>query len=93
MACAEMLFAPISLSLVSDIAPPKYAARAVGTWYFCTGIAFLSGGLLADLMETFSSLSSFFSLFLGLSLVAALIMGSLAKMLTRLAHQKTSSLH
>jgi POT family proton-dependent oligopeptide transporter len=86
MAVGEMLLAPIGLSMVSRLAPRRYTALAIGIWYLCVGVAFFSGGMLASLMEKVGGLSNFFSIFVILALIPALIMLVFVKKLTKMSH-------
>lgn len=86
MAIGEMLLAPIGLSMVSNLAPARYTALAVGSWYVCVGIAFYIGGLLAGLMEKMGSLFNFFSIFVIITIIPAAIMFWIAKKLTQMSH-------
>jgi proton-dependent oligopeptide transporter, POT family len=47
MALGEMLICPIGLSLITHLSPHRYTAFLVGIWYFCIGVAFYLGGILA----------------------------------------------
>ena len=86
MAIGEMLLAPIGLSMVSRLSPPRYTATLVGFWYLCVGIAFFNGGLLASFMNHIDTLFNFFAIFVAMTLVPALILWALAKKLTRMSH-------
>jgi POT family proton-dependent oligopeptide transporter len=89
MAVGEMLLAPIGLSLFSRLAPPRYTALSVGLWYVCVGVAFYNGGLLAGLMEKMGGLFNFFSIFVFMTLIPAVVMFFLSKKLTKLSHIDT----
>lgn len=86
MAVGEMLLAPIGLSHVSHLAPPRYTALLIGIWYVCVGIAFYNGGLLAGLMDKMGGLFNFFSLFVAMTLIPAIVMFFFAKKMTKLSH-------
>jgi len=86
MAIGEMLLAPIGLSMVSRLAPHRYAALSIGLWYVSVGIAFFSGGMLAGLMEKMGTLTHFFGLFVVIALVPAIAMAFAAKKLTKMSH-------
>lgn len=86
MAIAEMLLAPIGLSLVTRLSPRRYTARLVGMWYFCVGIAFYLGGLLGGLMTGMSSIASFFEIFVFLSWIPALGLLIFVKKLHKMSH-------
>lgn len=90
MAVGEMLLAPIGLSLVSRLAPSRYTALSVGLWYVCIGIAFYSGGMLAGLMGKVGGLFNFFSIFVIMTLIPAVVMFFLAKRLTKMSHLNTN---
>jgi POT family proton-dependent oligopeptide transporter len=90
MAIGEMLLAPIGLSMVSRLAPPKYTAMLIGIWYVCVGIAYYNGGLLAGLMDKMGSLSTFFSIFVIITLIPAILMLFFSKKLTKLSHLNTT---
>jgi len=86
MAIGEMLLAPIGLSMISRLAPPRYTALAVGAWYVCVGIAFYNGGLLAGLMNQTGGLFNFFSIFVIMTIIPAILMFLFSKKLTRMSH-------
>lgn len=86
MAVGEMLLAPIGLSMVSRLAPARYTALAIGIWYVCVGIAFYNGGLLAGFMDKMGGLFNFFSLFVAMTLIPALVMFLFSKKLTKMSH-------
>lgn len=86
MAVGEMLLAPIGLSMITRLCPPRYTALSVGLWYVCVGLAFFDGGLLAGLMEKMGGLFNFFSLFVAMTLIPALILFFFCKKLTKMSH-------
>jgi len=85
IAVGEMLLAPIGLSVVSRLSPPRYTALMVGIWYVCVGFAFFSGGMLASLMEKVGGLSHFFAFFVILNAILGLLMWLLSRKLTDLS--------
>lgn len=91
MAIGEMLLAPIGLSMVSRLAPPRYTALMIGLWYVCVGIAFYNGGLLAGFMNKVGGLTHFFSIFIIMTLIPAILMFFFAKKLTKLTHMQNLS--
>ncbi len=86
MAVGEMLLAPVGLSHVSHLAPPRYTALMIGLWYVCVGIAFYNGGLLAGFMGKMGTLFNFFSLFVGLTLIPGFVLFFFSKKLTKMSH-------
>lgn len=91
MAVGEMLLAPIGLSMVSRIAPPRFTALAIGLWYVSVGIALFLGGMIASVMQNVGGLFNFFGIFVISSLVPAVIMLIFAKKLTKISHLDTHS--
>lgn len=85
MAVGEMLLAPIGLSMISKLAPPRYTALAIGCWYVCVGIAFYNGGLLAGLMGQTGGLFNFFSIFVAMTVIPGILMFLFSKKLTKLS--------
>lgn len=88
MAVGEMLLAPIGLSMVSHLAPPRYTALSIGLWYVSVGFAFFVGGMLASMMGKFGTLFHFFSLFVAITFIPAVIMWFASKKLTQMSHVK-----
>jgi POT family proton-dependent oligopeptide transporter len=85
MALGEMFLAPIGLSTVSRLSHPRYTALMVGMWYACVGIAFFNGGMLASLMEKMGGLYKFFSIFVFMTLVPAIVLYLFSSKLTKLS--------
>lgn len=86
MAVGEMLLAPVGLSMISHLAPPRYIAGLIGSWYVCVGLAFYIGGVLAGLMESVGGLFNFFSIFVFMGIIPAILMLTFSKRITRLSH-------
>jgi len=86
MAVAEMLLAPVGLSMISHLAPPRYIAGLIGLWYVCVGFAFYIGGVLAGLMGSVGGLYNFFSIFVLMGLIPAVALFIFAKKITKLSH-------
>jgi POT family proton-dependent oligopeptide transporter len=49
--CGELCLSPIGLSMVTKLAPARFASLAMGAWFFAMFIADLSAGLLAGTVE------------------------------------------
>ena len=86
MAVAEMLLAPIGLSLVTHLSPHRYTAFLVGVWYVCIGIAFYLGGMIAGLMSSMKHISHFFEIFVIASFISAIFLFLLVKRLNKMRH-------
>ena len=89
MALGEMLIAPIGLSLITHLSPHRLTALLVGVWYACIGIAFYSGGVIASFMSSVKELSSFFAIFVILSLLFGAIHLFLVRKLNRMRKLET----
>lgn len=55
----ELCLSPIGLSMVSKLAPVKYASLLMGIWLAASGIANLLAGIVASTMETLGPLEIF----------------------------------
>ena len=86
MAVGEMLLAPIGLSMVSRLAPPRYTALSIGLWYVVVGLAFFNGGMLAGLINKMGTLFNFFSIFVVITVIPAIVMWFIANKLTKMSH-------
>jgi proton-dependent oligopeptide transporter, POT family len=86
MAFGEMLLAPIGLSMVSHLSPPRYTALSIGLWYVFVGFAFFNGGMLAGLIGKMSTLFNFFSIFVIITVIPAIFMWLASKKLTKMSH-------
>jgi proton-dependent oligopeptide transporter, POT family len=88
----ELCLSPIGLSLVTKLAPLKFASLLMGVWFFATAISeFLAGQLAAltdkaargELFRVFGGQADFFLIFVISSAVAALGLVLLAPWLRR----------
>lgn len=86
MALGEMLICPIGLSLITHLSPRRYTAMLVGVWYVCIGAGFYLGGVIAPLMSSLKTLSSFFSLFVAIAFICGTALFVLSRKLNRMRH-------
>ena len=86
MAIGEMLIAPIALSLVTRLSPPRFTSLFVGAWYACVGIAFFLGGQIAGLMSKLNNFFDFFSIFVFTVAIPGIILWIFAKKIDRMKH-------
>jgi POT family proton-dependent oligopeptide transporter len=49
--CGELCLSPVGLSMVTKLAPKRFASLAMGAWFFSMFIADLSAGLVAATVE------------------------------------------
>ncbi len=89
MAIAEMLLAPIGLSLVTKLSPHRYTAFLVGVWYVCIGVAFYTGGILGGFMSSMKHISNFFDIFVLASFIPAILLFFLVKKLGKMCHRNS----
>lgn len=89
MALAEMLIAPIGLSLITHISPRRFTAMLVGVWYLCIGVAFYMSGLVAPLMSQVKNINWFFSIFVVASFFFGVILLALVPKLNKMRHLQT----
>jgi proton-dependent oligopeptide transporter, POT family len=89
----ELCLSPIGLSMVTKLAPMKFASLMMGAWFFATGISELLAGQLAaltdkvgrgELFHLFGGQADFYFIFVASSVVAALGLASLTPWLKRL---------
>ena len=55
----ELCLSPIGLSMVSKLAPIKYASLLMGMWLAASGVANLLAGAVASTMEAFGPMEIF----------------------------------
>jgi POT family proton-dependent oligopeptide transporter len=92
---AELCLSPVGLSLVTKLAPLKYASLFMGLWFVATAVSeFLAGQLAAitdkvargELFHLFGGQADFFFIFVVSSLVGGLGLLLLTPWLKRLMH-------
>ncbi|MCH9613929.1 MAG: Dipeptide and tripeptide permease A [Chlamydiia bacterium] len=88
MAVAEMLIAPIGLSMLTDLSPKQFTGFFVGAWYFCIGIAFYFGGVLAGLIAKIN-LQTFFLIFVLTAVITGIILLIFTPLLNRMRHAES----
>ena len=82
---AELLIAPIGLSLITHLSPRKYTACLIGFWYCCLGVGSYLSGYVAGFIETVP-FSQFFGGFAYVCLAVALVLAVFLKKLTKMRH-------
>jgi proton-dependent oligopeptide transporter, POT family len=86
MAFSEMFFSPIGLSSVTKLSPKKYIALSVGIYYLCYGVGSYIAGYLAGFIAVIPKISTFFSIFIGISLVGAISLFIFCKKINKMRH-------
>jgi proton-dependent oligopeptide transporter, POT family len=79
----ELFLSPIGLSMVSEIAPIKYASLLMGVWLASTGIADILAGQLAAFPETMGYFQIFGAIG-ALSIIFGIILLALSKKIAKL---------
>jgi len=91
----ELCLSPIGLSLVTKLAPVKFASLLMGVWFLANAASNKIAGTLSALMpvtdgtapaSAFDSFADFFMLFVVASAAAGLILLLLSPMLKRMMH-------
>jgi POT family proton-dependent oligopeptide transporter len=92
---AELCLSPVGLSLVSKLAPPRFASRLMGFWFVSLALGNLSAGILAGWVERIErgevfrllgGQADFFLIVLFIALTGAVALFLLANRIGRLAH-------
>ena len=79
---AELFLSPIGISFVSKVAPPQYKGLAQGGWLGATSIGNLFAGFIGPFWDKWE-LWQFFALLVGLTLLSAIFIFSILKLLER----------
>jgi POT family proton-dependent oligopeptide transporter len=82
----ELCLSPVGLSLVTKLAPVKYASMLMGVWFLANFVANVAAGQLASMMGEFSSLQKFFTLFVIESALAGIVLLLISPFLKKLMH-------
>ncbi len=79
---AELFLSPIGISFVSKVAPPQFKGLAQGGWLGATAIGNLLAGLIGPFWDKWE-LWQFFVLLVGLTILSAIFIFSILKLLER----------
>ena len=82
----ELFLSPVGLSMVSKLAPVKYASLFFGLWFLSNAVSHYLAGALSGYMTMAGSLSSFFMIFVVNSFAAAVLLLFFRRGIFRLAH-------
>ncbi len=86
MTWGELCFSPVGLSLVTKLAPLKFASLLMGTWFLANAAANKLAGILASMTNDVGSLTVFFSIFVVSSVGSGLLLLWLSPMLQKMSH-------
>jgi len=81
----ELCLSPVGLSMITRLAPLKYASMLMGVWFLSPFVAQVAGGYIAAYVEKLGALAIFeyIAVFV---IIAGLVLISLNKMLVRMMH-------
>ncbi len=82
----ELCLSPVGLSLVTKLAPLRFASLLMGVWFLANFAANKLAGELSAMMGDFESLQSFFTLFVATSATAGVILLLLSPVLKKMMH-------
>jgi POT family proton-dependent oligopeptide transporter len=82
----ELLLSPVGLSMVTKLAPARFASLFMGVWMLCSSVAQYAGGSIGELWTKMTP-TTYFEVFVGSSLLAALILAGLVVPLRKLMHE------
>ena len=82
----ELLVIPVGLTLVESLAPARFAAMAMGGWYIAKFLGSLLAGVMGAYWQVISP-SAFFGLGAGSTLVAAICLYAMARVLSEAAQR------
>lgn len=83
---AELFLSPIGISFVSKVAPPQHKGLMQGGWFAATAMGNLLAGLIGPFYKNWQP-TMFFGLLVCLSLVSAIIMFSLLKIINKASEE------
>jgi len=81
----ELLLSPVGLSMVTKLAPARFASLFMGVWMLASSVAQYAGGSIGELWTKMTP-TTYFEVFVGSSLVAAAVLAMLVVPLRRLMH-------
>jgi POT family proton-dependent oligopeptide transporter len=82
----ELLLSPVGLSMVTKLAPARFASLFMGVWMLASSVAQYAGGSIGELWTKMTP-TTYFEVFVVSSLVAAAILAMLVVPLRRLMHE------
>ncbi|MCW5981907.1 MAG: peptide MFS transporter [Bryobacteraceae bacterium] len=81
--CGELCLSPVGLSAMTKLAPARVGGFLMGVWFLSIAVGNYLGGRLASLYEALA-LPTLFSIAVGFSLAAALLLAAFVKPMKRL---------
>ena len=84
----ELCLSPVGLSMVTKLAPKRFASLFMGVWFLAPSMALYAGGAIGEMWGSITPVS-YFWIFVGSSLAGALVLLALVPPLKRLMHDVT----
>lgn len=81
----ELCLSPIGLSMVTRLAPLRYASMLMGVWFLAPFVAQIAGGYIASYVEELGAFTIFLSI-AGFSILAGVILFSISRKLVEMMH-------
>ena len=81
----ELCLSPIGLSMITRLAPVKYASMMMGVWFLSPFVAQVAGGYIAAYVEELGA-DAIFKLIAAFVIVAGVILFALNKSLVKMMH-------
>jgi len=91
--CGELCLSPVGLSMVTKLAPARFASLMMGIWFFAFFVSDRCSGILAGLVEKFErgevyhmmgGQADFFLMFVVVTLIAGVALFALSGPVKRL---------
>jgi POT family proton-dependent oligopeptide transporter len=86
----EMCLSPVGLSAMTRLAPARIASLTMGVWFLASSIGSYLGGRVAGLYDSLG-LAQIFGALTAFAVVAAVVMGLLARPLQGMLASRSSS--
>lgn len=84
----ELCLSPVGLSMVTKLAPARFASLFMGVWLLSSSVAQYMGGSIGESWGTITPVS-YFSIFVWTSVVGAVVLFLLVRPLKKLMHEVT----
>ena len=83
----ELCLSPVGLSMVTKLAPARFASLFMGVWLLASSVAQYAGGSIGESFLGVITPTSYYSIFVGSSLFGALLVLALLFPLKKLMHE------
>ena len=80
----ELCLSPVGLSYVTKVAPYRFASLIMGAWFLANSAGATLAGYTGALMDKVASQGTFYTIFVGTSLIGGLILFALVPLLNKM---------